>query len=124
MTMIGHLSFGVRDLPRAKAFYTAVLAPLGYVELWGTDSGVGFGQPGKGDGFALFFRPGTTPPGPGFHLAFNAPDRAGVDEFYSAAISLGASDSGPPGIRSHYSPTYYAAFVIDPEGYKIEAVHQ
>jgi catechol 2,3-dioxygenase-like lactoylglutathione lyase family enzyme len=63
-------------------------------------------------------------PGPGFHLAFNAPSRAAVDAFHKAALSAGARDVGVPGLRPHYGATYYAAFVIDPDGYKLEAVHQ
>jgi len=124
MSMLGHVSFGVRNLHRAAKFYDIVLKPLGYARLWSNDQGVGFGQPGKGDRLALFPRNDSSPPGPGFHLAFSAPHRAAVDAFYIAAVSAGAEDSGPPGVRPNYSPTYYAAFVIDPDGYKIEAVHQ
>ena len=73
--MLGHLSFGVRDLERAAAFYDEVLRPLGYSRLWTNDKAVGFGPPGGQDRLALFLRPDAAPPGPGFHLAFDAPDR-------------------------------------------------
>jgi catechol 2,3-dioxygenase-like lactoylglutathione lyase family enzyme len=123
--VLGHLSFGVADLERAGRFYDAVFAPLGVVRVWTEDAGIGFGEPGQGDKLALFAKPGEVrPPGPGFHLAFNAPDRAAVDAFHAAALTAGGNDAGPPGERRHYGPTYYAAFVIDPDGYKLEAVHQ
>jgi len=123
--MLGHLSFGVEDLARAAAFYDAVVAPIGWVRVWDSVKGVGYGPPGKGDKLTLFPRPGqVVAPGAGFHLAFDAPDRAAVDAFHAAAMAQGGRDLGAPGLREHYGPTYYAAFVLDPDGYKIEAVHQ
>ncbi|HEX8663267.1 MAG TPA: VOC family protein [Beijerinckiaceae bacterium] len=123
--MLSHLSFGVRDLERAAAFYDRILAPLGYGRVWASDDGIGFGPPGVPDGLALFARPAeAAPPGPGFHLAFTAPSRAAVDAFHAAALEAGGRDAGAPGLRPHYGPTYYAAFVVDPEGHKLEAVHQ
>jgi catechol 2,3-dioxygenase-like lactoylglutathione lyase family enzyme len=123
--LLGHLSFGVGDLDRAARFYDAALAPLGYVRVWSSAKGVGYGSPGGGDKLALFARPGEArAPGPGFHLAIDAPARSAVDAFYAAALAHGGVDAGAPGPRAHYSPTYYAAFVIDPDGYKLEAVHQ
>ncbi|MBM3532515.1 MAG: VOC family protein [Alphaproteobacteria bacterium] len=123
--MLGHLSFGVQDLARSAAFYERALKPIGFVRVWSNERGVGFGPPGKGDKLALFARPGEArSPGPGFHLAFDAPDRAAVDAFHAAALAAGGTDAGAPGLRPHYSPTYYAAFVVDPDGHKLEAVHQ
>ncbi|MGA8756394.1 MAG: VOC family protein [Stellaceae bacterium] len=123
--MLGHLSFGVADLERAVAFYDATLAPLGLTRVWTKFDAAGYGPPGCGDIFALKMRSAAAaPPGPGFHLAFNAPSRAAVDAFHSAALSAGGSDNGAPGLRPHYGPTYYAAFVIDPDGYPLEAVCQ
>ncbi len=124
--MLSHLSFGVTDLARSGAFYDAVLATLGYVRVWTTGSaGIGYGLAGGGDKLALFACAGTVrAPGDGFHLAFTAPDRASVDRFHAAALSLGGSDLGGPGPRPHYGERYYAAFVADPDGYKLEAVHQ
>lgn len=124
-SMLGHLSFGVEDLARATAFYEAALAALGVVCVWRNERGAGFGWPGGGDKLALFSRPGQTrAPGAGFHLAFDAPSRPAVDAFHTAALAAGGTDAGAPGLRPHYSATYYAAFVIDPDGYKLEAVHQ
>jgi catechol 2,3-dioxygenase-like lactoylglutathione lyase family enzyme len=123
--LLGHLSFGVNDLERASAFYERVLAPLGYVLVWANSAGAGFGSKGGGDKLALFSKPGqVVAPGPGFHLALQAPSREAVDAFYAAAIGAGGTDCGAPGLRPHYSPTYYAAFVLDLDGYKLEAVHQ
>ncbi len=123
--MLGHLSFGVADLDRASAFYDAAMAPIGFVRVWTSEKGVGYGPPGGDDKLNLFPRPGTaSPPGPGFHLAFDAPDRVAVDAFYAAAMAAGGRDAGPPGLRPHYGAAYYAAFVLDPDGHKLEAVHQ
>ena len=123
--MLGHLSFGVEDLDRAARFYDRVMEPFGWVRVWSTRKGVGYGPPGGGDKLALFPRPGQVQaPGAGFHLAFNAPSRAAVDAFHAAALSAGGTDAGAPGLRPHYGATYYAAFVLDPDGHKLEAVHQ
>jgi catechol 2,3-dioxygenase-like lactoylglutathione lyase family enzyme len=123
--MLGHLSFGVKDIDRAAAFYDRILAPIGFVRVWTNPSGVGFGPKGGGDKLALFPKPAqAAAPGPGFHLAFDAPSREAVDAFHAAALAAGGTDCGPPGPRPHYSATYYAAFVIDLDGHKLEAVHQ
>jgi catechol 2,3-dioxygenase-like lactoylglutathione lyase family enzyme len=122
--MIGHLSFGVADLPRATRFYDAALTALGYERVWTREHGVVYGHTSEKDRLALYLRPDALAPGAGFHLAFDAPDRAAVDRFHAAALAAGGTDDGAPGLRPQYSPTYYAAFVIDPEGYKLEAVHQ
>jgi catechol 2,3-dioxygenase-like lactoylglutathione lyase family enzyme len=123
--MLGHLSFGVADLPRAIAFYDAVLAPLGYVRVWTIEQQAGYGPPGGGDKLALKLQSGlVVPPGPGFHLAFVAPSHAAVDRFHAEALRTGGRDEGAPGPRPHYGATYYAAFVRDPDGHKLEAVFQ
>jgi catechol 2,3-dioxygenase-like lactoylglutathione lyase family enzyme len=123
--MLGHLSFGVNDLDRAVDFYDKILAPLGYVRIWTNERGAGFGEKGGNDRFALFSWPGqAAPPGPGFHVSFVAPSREAVDAFHAAAILGGGKDDGAPGLRLHYGPDYYAAFIIDPDGYKLEAKHQ
>jgi catechol 2,3-dioxygenase-like lactoylglutathione lyase family enzyme len=127
--MLHHISFGVSDIERSAAFYDAALAPLGYVRVWEDlrpgelDQAVGYGAPGGGDKFAIKHRPeGPRPPGPGFHLAFVSQSRQAVVEFYNAALEHGGSDNGAPGLRAHYGPHYYAAFVVDPDGHHIEAV--
>ncbi len=123
--MLGHLSFGVRDLARTTTFYDAILTPLGYVRVWTSERGIGIGEGHGYERLTLLVRPDdAAPPGPGFHLAFDAPTQAAVDAFHAAALQSGGSDAGPPGLRPHYGATYYAAFVIDPDGYKLEAVHQ
>lgn len=134
--MIDHFSLGVRDLDRMAAFYDAVLAPLGYVRLadWGATAdhphrSAAYGPAGndplgsQGEApFNLEERPGAAPAGPGFHLCFSAPTHAAVHAFHSLGLAHGATDYGAPGPREHYAPGYYAAFLIDPEGWRIEAV--
>ncbi len=125
--MLGHLSLGVRDLAQAQRFYDAVLAPLGVVRVWDNPKGAGYGYPGHNDKLALFPHPETTETlaaGPGFHLALVAPNPKAVDEFYAAAMAQQAQCLGPPGLRPHYGETYYAAFVRDLDGHKLEVVHQ
>jgi catechol 2,3-dioxygenase-like lactoylglutathione lyase family enzyme len=127
--MLHHLSFGVADIHRSAAFYDAALGALGYVRVWGdleggvNDQAVGYGRAGGGDKFAIKQRTAAPiAPPPGFHLAFAAADRAAVDRFHAEALRHGGTDNGPPGLRPHYGPDYYAAFVIDPDGYRVEAV--
>jgi catechol 2,3-dioxygenase-like lactoylglutathione lyase family enzyme len=127
--MLGHISLGVSDLDRARAFYDAALAPLGFVRLWRTDDGIGYGPPNPegNEKLALFAKPGAgvrLAAGPGFHLALTAPSTAAVDEFHAAALAAGGRDDGGAGLRPHYGRAYYAAFVFDPDGHKLEAVHQ
>lgn len=127
--MLHHLSLGVFDLERAATFYDAALAPLGVVRVWSDirpgepDQAVGYGPPDGGDKLALKQQGDAAhAPGPGFHIAFAAPSRAAIEAFHAAALAAGGTDNGPPGLRPHYGPTYYAAFVIDPDGHRIEAV--
>ena len=127
--MLHHLSLGVFDLERAATFYDAALAPLGFVRVWSDirpgepDQAVGYGPPDGGDKLALKQQgDAARTPGPGFHIAFAAPSRKAIEAFHAAALAAGGTDNGPPGLRPHYGPTYYAAFVIDPDGHRIEAV--
>lgn len=121
--MLHHISFGVTDLQRSGAFYDAVLMPLGYRRVWSDATAVGYGIHTGQDKFAIKLQhPGTSPPGGGFHLAFFAPSRESVEAFHLAAMAHGGKDNGPPGLRPHYGPAYYAAFAIDPDGHRIEAV--
>lgn len=127
--MLHHVSFGVRDIHRSAQFYDAVFAALGYERVW-TDEGkgsssaaIGYGEKGSGDKFAIKLQEAATmAPGAGFHLAFSAKSRSAVDAFHSAGLQHGGSDNGAPGLRPHYGPAYYAAFVIDPDGHHLEAV--
>jgi catechol 2,3-dioxygenase-like lactoylglutathione lyase family enzyme len=121
--LLHHVSFGVSNLEAMAAFYDAVLAPLGQVRVWDGPRSVGYGLPGQGDKLLLNLRDGGPhAPGQGFHLAFSAVSRQAVDQFHAAALAHGGRDNGAPGLREHYGPNYYAAFVIDPEGTRIEAV--
>lgn len=121
--MLHHLSFAVVDLARSTAFYDAVLSPLGYFQVWADATAVGYGLPGGGDKFAIKLRPNNeAAPGDGFHIAFAAPSREAVVRFHEAALSHGGRDNGVPELCPEYGPHYYAAFIIDPDGYRIEAV--
>ena len=127
--MIHHISFGVTNLETAARFYDAALAPLGYVRVWEDldpgkeEQAVGYGRPGGNDSFALKLRKsGAHSPGLGFHLAFSADNQEAVQRFHALAILNGGRDNGPPGTRYEYGPNYYAAFVFDPDGYRVEAV--
>ncbi|MCX8996434.1 VOC family protein [Rhizobiaceae bacterium BDR2-2] len=120
--MLDHLSVAVSDIGRSKAFYTAALATLGYRPLKDFGDAVGFSD-GKGtDPGGDFWIVEKKPSLPLPHFAFSAATREEVDAFFAAAIAAGGGDNGPPGIRQAYHPHYYAAFVIDPDGYNIEAV--
>jgi len=120
--MLHHLSLGVADLQRSGAFYDAAMGALGYVRVWADDTAIGYGRRGGGDKLAIKLRGDARAPGPGFHIAFAAPSREAVDAFHAAAMASGGRDNGAPGPRPHYGPHYYAAFVLDPDGYAIEAV--
>ena len=125
---LDHVSVGCTHVKKAKDFYDAVLAPLGYtpvmpVEIGGELLAVGYGDAGH-PSFWVQKPFNRQPPsfGNGVHVAFSAPTRAAVDEFYLAAVGAGGIDDGQPGLRTEYHPNYYAAFVRDPDGNKIEAV--
>ncbi|MGR6466035.1 VOC family protein [Rhizobium sp. PAMB 3182] len=124
--MIDHMGISVSDYPAAKAFYDAVMPAIGGARLMevtaeetgGTYEGAGYGKDGK-----PYFWIGTGGPLQGrLHVAFVAESRSAVDAFYAAAMAAGAKDNGPPGLRPHYHPNYYGAFVLDPDGHNIEAV--
>ncbi|GIK49985.1 MAG: VOC family protein [Hyphomonadaceae bacterium] len=125
---IDHVSVGVADMQRAKAFYDAALAPLGMapmmpVEIGGQLVGVGYGQQGKPSFWVQLPIDGQPASmGNGVHVALTAPTRAAVDAFFLAALEQGGVEDGRPGLRAEYHPSYYAAFVRDPDGNKIEAV--
>lgn len=123
--MFDHISLGVADLAVAAAFYDAVLGALGHVRLHENPRSVCYGPPGyAGEApFAIIAHGADAhPPGPGFHLAFGAADRDAVTRFHAAALQTGGTDEGAPGIRAHYDAGYFAAFVRDPDGHRLEAV--
>ncbi len=122
--MLHHVSIGVSDLARSAAFYDAVLGALGYRRFMEKAGTVSWRPDGGGSAFWINQRDGlSTPPDNGNHIAFRAPSNEQVDGFYAAAIEVGARDDGAPGFRPEYRDTYYGAFVLDPDGHKIEAVH-
>jgi catechol 2,3-dioxygenase-like lactoylglutathione lyase family enzyme len=113
--MYDHLGLKVKDLARSARFYQAALAPLGHVA---DSGGSGFGPP---DAPALWLYEDAKVAG-GTHVAFSAASRAVVDAFHTAGLAAGGRDNGAAGLRADYSPTYYAAFLIDPDGNNVEAV--
>ena len=120
--MLHHLSLGVTDLARAIAFYDGVLAALGQQRLWRDARGAGYGAAGESDRLALKQVQGRPGDHPGCHVAFAASQPRAVQAFHAAALSLGGSDDGAPGLRPQYGAHYYAAFVRDPDGHRLEAV--
>ena len=121
--MIAHISIGVRDVEKSKRFYDAVLEPLGYKCLRAARTLLGYGY-GR-DSIALWIvqaeHPVPADEKSGLHFCFTAENAAAVDAFHAAALRSGGRDNGAPGLRPIYGPDYYAAFVIDPDGYRIEA---
>ena len=123
--MIDHTGINVSDFEKSKEFYTKALAPLGYQLLKEFDASVtgfislaGFGIDGKPD----FWIGKEEVNNPRIHVAFRAENRDIVQAFYTAALAAGGRDNGAPGLRPHYHPDYYGAFVLDPDGHNIEAV--
>ena len=119
--MIHHVSIGVRDLAKAKRFYDAAFAPLGYRLLNDFGESVGYGAEGARYWVSAVKRPVPADPDSGLHICFEAASRKAVDAFHVAALGAGGKDNGKPGLRPDYGPNYYAAFVIDPDGYRVEA---
>jgi catechol 2,3-dioxygenase-like lactoylglutathione lyase family enzyme len=121
--MLDHVSIGVRDIDRAKRFYDAVLQPLGYECLRQARTLLGYGYGHDSIAFWIIMAEHPVPADEksGLHFCFVAPSRAAVDAFHAAALRAGGRDNGAPGLRAEYGPDYYAAFVIDPDGYRIEA---
>ena len=118
--MIDHLSIGVADLERARAFYDAVLPSIGYGRRRTDDHSSGYGN--ERDVFWVNDADAPRGNSPAGHIAFTAPSRSAVNDFHRVALGAGAKDNGAPGLRPQYHDNYYAAFVIDPDGHKIEAV--
>jgi catechol 2,3-dioxygenase-like lactoylglutathione lyase family enzyme len=119
--MLNHVSFGVRDLTAARHFYGAILAPLGYNLLGEYPGALGFGAEHAALWLLESERPVPADAKSGLHLCFTAPSRASVDAFHAAALAAGGKDNGKPGLRRDYGDNYYAAFAIDPDGYRLEA---
>jgi catechol 2,3-dioxygenase-like lactoylglutathione lyase family enzyme len=121
--MFSHITLGTNDWARAKPFWEAVMAALGQPVLFEHDRGIAYGEP---TGPKIFIGPAfdgkPATHGNGTHVAFLARDRATVDAFHAAALKHGGSDEGTPGLRPHYHPNYYGAYVRDPDGNKLQAV--
>lgn len=123
--MIDHVGLTVSNIERSKEFYKLALAPIGFqllaevpASISKTKDFAGFGEPPKPE---FWIESGIANSGP-VHVAFRASSHAHVDSFYNAALSAGGRDNGPPGIRAHYHPNYYAAFILDLDGHNIEVV--
>jgi catechol 2,3-dioxygenase-like lactoylglutathione lyase family enzyme len=117
--MLDHVTIGVSDFKRSRHFYDQALHPLDIVRLYAEgENAAGFGIHPK----AFFWISGRDAVQTGAHIAFAAKDRDTVERFYEAAIRAGGRDNGGPGIRKHYHPNYFGAFVLDPDGHNIEAV--
>jgi catechol 2,3-dioxygenase-like lactoylglutathione lyase family enzyme len=118
--MLDHLGINVSDYAHSRDFYTRALEPLGYtLIIEPMPEAAGFGKDGKPDFWIVGTRQPVTS---NLHFAFAAPDRATVDAFHAAALEAGATDNGAPGLREIYHPSYYGAFVLDPDGNNVEAV--
>jgi catechol 2,3-dioxygenase-like lactoylglutathione lyase family enzyme len=119
--MIDHIGLSVGDYEKSKAFFLAALAPLGYalvMQVAEAGPAAGLGEAGKPD-FWVAAGGATTPHA---HIAFRVRDRATVRAFHEAALAAGGRDNGAPGLRPQYHPSYYGAFVLDPDGHNVEAV--
>jgi catechol 2,3-dioxygenase-like lactoylglutathione lyase family enzyme len=127
--MIDHVSMEVSDLARARAFYDAALAPLGYARHFDIDDASGYGlpltAPLKEQALPFWIGRADRAVAANGHVCFAAPSRDAVVAFHRAALAAGGRDNGKPGLRPQYHASYYAAFIIDPDGNRIEAVrHQ
>ncbi len=121
MEMLSHLSFSVSDLKKSSAFYDATLGVLGYNRVYSGETASGWGDDSGAEKFAIKKRVDkVSTPSPGFHLAFHARTKEEVHSFYREALKFGGKDNGAPGPRPEYGSRYYAAFVIDPDGYEVE----
>lgn len=119
--MIDHVSIGVRNVAASKRFYDAALQPLGYQCLSGSPESLGYGPKAPALWVNAAERPVPADSASGLHFCFSAPNRKSVDAFHAAGLASGGSDNGPPGLRPDYGAGYYAAYLIDPDGYRIEA---
>jgi catechol 2,3-dioxygenase-like lactoylglutathione lyase family enzyme len=121
--MLAHVSIGVKDIARARRFYDATLGPLGYKCLVTGDTYLAYGSKDPVLWVLASERPVAPDMASGLHFCFDAPDRKAVDAFHAAALKEGGKDNGKPGLRPDYDANYYAAFAVDPDGYRIEAYY-
>jgi catechol 2,3-dioxygenase-like lactoylglutathione lyase family enzyme len=119
--MLDHVSIGVRDIAKTKRFYDAALQPLGYTCVSEGDGSLGYGRDVVAFWISRTDRPVPADDASGLHFCLTAPTRKSVDAFHAAALAAGGRDNGKPGLRPDYGDKYYAAFVVDPDGYRLEA---
>ncbi|KIP87495.1 glyoxalase [Stenotrophomonas maltophilia] len=120
--MFHHLSLGVGDLARAGCFYDAALGALGYRRVFEGEQSIGYGLVDDQDLLLLNLTDDAALPRDGFHIAFAATSQEAVDAFHRDGVAAGGQDNGAPGARPDYGPHYYAAFLIDPDGHRVEAL--
>ncbi len=120
--MFDHVSLGVRDIARSRRFYDSALKPLGLAALSVGDDSLGYGKETVALWLSVSVSPVAADPRSGLHFCFKAPSRAAVGEFHRAGLAAGGRDNGAPGLRADYGPSYYAAYVVDPDGYRLEAL--
>ena len=121
--MFDHISIGVRDIARAKAFYDRTLEPIGLRRLSTGEDSLGYGKETVGLWIGVTGSPVPVDSKSGLHFCFTAPDRESVAKLHAAALAAGGRDNGKPGIRADYGADYLAAYVVDPDGYRLEALH-
>lgn len=119
--MLDHVSIGVRDIAATRRFYDAALSTLDYARLSDGADSLGYGRGQVAFWISKTERPVPADAASGLHFCFKADSRAAVDAFHAAALAAGGHDNGAPGPRADYGANYYAAFVVDPDGYRIEA---
>ena len=119
--MLNHISIGVRDIARTKRFYDAALKPLGYKALSEGEASLGYGKENVVLWISASDKPVLADEKSGLHFCFDAPTQKSVAAFHAAALGAGGQDNGKPGLRADYGDNYYAAFVVDPDGYRLEA---
>jgi catechol 2,3-dioxygenase-like lactoylglutathione lyase family enzyme len=119
--MFDHISIGVRDIAATRRFYDAALKPLGLSLLSDGETSLGYGRDAVGLWISVVDRPVAADPQSGLHFCFAAPDRQSVADFHAAALAAGGKENGKPGLRADYGPDYFAAYALDPDGYRLEA---
>jgi catechol 2,3-dioxygenase-like lactoylglutathione lyase family enzyme len=119
--MFDHISIGVRDIARTGRFYDAALKPLGLTRLSDGETSLGYGRDAVGLWILVADHPVAADPQSGLHFCFAASNARSVADFHAAALAAGGTDNGAPGLRTDYGPDYLAAYVIDPDGYRLEA---
>lgn len=119
--MISHVSIGVHEVGKAGKFYDAALGALGYKRLYDSAEAIGYGDDSPKFWVMKAAHPVPPDAASGLHFCFDAKNHSDVDNFHAAALKAGGNDNGKPGLRPDYGDNYYAAFIVDPEGYRLEA---